>query len=186
MAWDATGYGSHGEKANAGTQPATVTATFLPTTAASTFAAAAELNAGRFYPTTVTLPDGRALTLFGQDNASAGVPTAASYEVFTPGGAGAWSAPKALPSTISTTPGHSCCPAAICLLPALRSLLVVSIRRPRRSSTGSSTSSRHSSAASTWMARRSCYRSPPPQNEARGLNSRGPGPGGKWAPPATR
>ena len=67
---------------------------FDPTT--STFVPAAELNIGRFYPTALTLPDGRAMTLFGQDNASGGQ-TAASLEIFTPGGAGAWSAPKSLP-----------------------------------------------------------------------------------------
>ncbi len=58
------------------------------------FAATAELNTGRFYPTTITLGDGRALTLFGQDNASPGTPTAASFEIYS---GGAWSAPKALP-----------------------------------------------------------------------------------------
>jgi FtsP/CotA-like multicopper oxidase with cupredoxin domain len=68
---------------------------FDPTT--SSFTAAANLNTGRFYPTTITMPDGRPMTLFGQDNASPGAPTAASAETFTPGGAGAWSAPKPLP-----------------------------------------------------------------------------------------
>ncbi len=59
--------------------------------------AAANVNTGRFYPTTLTLGDGRPMTLFGQDNASSGAPPAASLEIFTPGGAGAWSAPKAVP-----------------------------------------------------------------------------------------
>ena len=36
------------------------------------------------------------MTLFGQDNAGGGA-TVASLEIFTPGGAGSWSAPKALP-----------------------------------------------------------------------------------------
>lgn len=67
---------------------------FDPTT--DTFTAASELHTGRFYPTTLTLPDGAALTLFGQDHAN-GAATAASLEIFTPGGAGAWSAPKDLP-----------------------------------------------------------------------------------------
>jgi len=68
---------------------------FDPTTSA--FASATELNVGRFYPTTLNLPDGKPMTLFGQDNASPGSPVAASLEIFTPGGTGAWSAPKALP-----------------------------------------------------------------------------------------
>lgn len=68
---------------------------FNPTT--SSFAAAAELHTGRFYPTTISLADGRPMALYGQDNASAGAPVASSFEIFAPGGAGAWSAPKALP-----------------------------------------------------------------------------------------
>jgi FtsP/CotA-like multicopper oxidase with cupredoxin domain len=67
---------------------------FDPTT--NSFSHAADLNTGRFYPTSLTLPDGRAMTLYGQDNANGG-PTASSLEVFTPGGAGTWAAPKALP-----------------------------------------------------------------------------------------
>jgi plastocyanin len=77
--------------------PDTERRAFLFDPGASSWAATAELHTGRFYPTTITLPDGRALTLLGQDNASAGAPTAASLEIFTPGGAGAWSTPKALP-----------------------------------------------------------------------------------------
>jgi plastocyanin len=68
---------------------------FDPTTLA--WSAAADVNVGRFYPTTISLSDGRALTLYGEDHANApgvGVP---SLEIFTPGGAGSWSAPKALP-----------------------------------------------------------------------------------------
>lgn len=62
----------------------------------STWSAATDMHAGRFYPTTVTLADGKPLTLFGADNALGGgaVP---SLEIFTPGGAGAWSAAKAVP-----------------------------------------------------------------------------------------
>lgn len=56
---------------------------------------AGELNVRRFYPTSVTLADGRVLVLFGQ-NTSAGT-ASASLEIYTPGGAGSWSAPKALP-----------------------------------------------------------------------------------------
>jgi hypothetical protein len=68
---------------------------FNPTTNA--WSHATETQTGRFYPTTITLGDGSALTLFGQDNGVGGGATAASFEIFTPGGAGSWSAPKALP-----------------------------------------------------------------------------------------
>jgi plastocyanin len=77
--------------------PDTERRAFLFDPATSTFTAAADLHTGRFYPTTITMPDGRPMTLFGQDNASPGAPTAASAETFTPGGAGAWIAPKPLP-----------------------------------------------------------------------------------------
>jgi hypothetical protein len=68
---------------------------FNPTTNA--FTHASELHTGRFYPTTITLPDGKPLTLFGEDHAHAPGVGVQSFEIFTPGGAGAWSAPKALP-----------------------------------------------------------------------------------------
>jgi hypothetical protein len=61
-----------------------------------TFSHATELNIGRFYTTGITLADGRVMTLFGTDSKNGGV-TAASFEIFTPGGAGSWSAPEALP-----------------------------------------------------------------------------------------
>jgi plastocyanin len=61
-----------------------------------TWAHATETTVGRFYPTSLTLGDGRALTLFGQNHGGGGA-TAASLEVFTPGGAGAWSPPKPVP-----------------------------------------------------------------------------------------
>ena len=70
---------------------------FLFDPASASFTAAANVNVGRFYPTTLTMPDGRPMTLFGQDNASAGAPAVASCETFTPSGAGSWSAPKPLP-----------------------------------------------------------------------------------------
>ena len=56
---------------------------------------ATELNVRRFYPTSLSLADGSVLALFGQ-NTSSGTPSA-SLEIFTPGGAGSWSAPKAVP-----------------------------------------------------------------------------------------
>ncbi len=69
---------------------------FLFDPTGSTFAATADLHVGRFYPTTITLTDGRPMTLFGADNAHGGG-AVASFEIYTPGGGGAWSAPKALP-----------------------------------------------------------------------------------------
>jgi FtsP/CotA-like multicopper oxidase with cupredoxin domain len=69
---------------------------FNPTT--NTWSAAPNANIGRFYPTTLTLGDGTALTLFGEDHANAGGAPVQSLEVFTPGpGGGAWSAPKNVP-----------------------------------------------------------------------------------------
>ena len=67
---------------------------FDPTTNA--FAHASELHVGRFYPTTITLADGKPMTLFGADDAHGGGPVG-SLEIFTPGGAGAWSAAKVVP-----------------------------------------------------------------------------------------
>jgi plastocyanin len=68
---------------------------FDPTT--NTFTAASNLHTGRFYPTTVTLANGTALTLFGEDHANAPGAAVQTLEIFTPGGAGAWSAPKSVP-----------------------------------------------------------------------------------------
>ena len=65
--------------------------------AGTAWAAAPDVNTGRFYPTTITLSDGRLLTLFGQDHGAGGGATAASLEIFTPGVAANWSAPKPLP-----------------------------------------------------------------------------------------
>jgi FtsP/CotA-like multicopper oxidase with cupredoxin domain len=69
---------------------------FLFDPAANTFSHASELHVGRFYPTTITLADGKPMTLFGADDAHGGGP-AGSLEIFTPGGAGSWSAAKAVP-----------------------------------------------------------------------------------------
>lgn len=60
------------------------------------FSHANELNIGRFYTTAITLGDGRPMVLFGTDSKNGGG-VAASLEVFTPGGAGSWSTPQALP-----------------------------------------------------------------------------------------
>lgn len=59
---------------------------------------AADTHVGRFYPTTITLGDGTALTLFGEDHVNAAGTGVQSFEIFTPGaGGGAWSAPKTVP-----------------------------------------------------------------------------------------
>lgn len=69
---------------------------FNPTT--NSFAAGADLHTGRFYPTTLSLADGSALTLFGEDHANASGTGVQSLEIFTPGGgAGSWSAAKTVP-----------------------------------------------------------------------------------------
>ena len=66
--------------------------------AAVPWTAAADLHIGRFYPTTISLADGTAMTLFGEDHANAAGVGVASLEIFTPGpGGGSWSAPKAVP-----------------------------------------------------------------------------------------
>jgi len=70
---------------------------FLFDPATSVFSPASDLHTGRFYPTTITLANGDALTLFGEDHAHASGVGVQSFEIFTPGGAGAWSAPKAIP-----------------------------------------------------------------------------------------
>ena len=82
-----------------GVSPDTERRAFLFDPGTSTFSPATDLHVGRFYPTTLTLADGSAMTLFGQDNAHAGA-TANSLEIFTPGppaGHGTWSAAKTLP-----------------------------------------------------------------------------------------
>jgi plastocyanin len=70
---------------------------FLFDPATNTFSPASDLHTGRFYPTTVSLGNGSALTLFGEDHANASGVGVQSFEIFTPGGTGAWSAPKTLP-----------------------------------------------------------------------------------------
>jgi plastocyanin len=70
---------------------------FLFNPITDTFAAASDLHTGRFYPTTIALADGTALTLFGEDHAQAAGTGVQSLEIFTPNGVGAWSAPKAVP-----------------------------------------------------------------------------------------
>jgi plastocyanin len=56
-----------------------------------------ETHIGRFYATTITLGDGRLLTLFGQDNGAGGGTTATSLEVFTPGEPPSWGPPQKVP-----------------------------------------------------------------------------------------
>jgi FtsP/CotA-like multicopper oxidase with cupredoxin domain len=68
---------------------------FLFNPSTNAFGAAPDLHTGRFYPTTISLADGTALTLFGEDHALAAGTGVQSFEIFTPGGG--WSVPKALP-----------------------------------------------------------------------------------------
>jgi hypothetical protein len=63
----------------------------------NTWSAAANLHVGRFYPTSLTLGDGSALTLFGEDHANAPGAGVQNFEIYGAGGADAWSAPKAVP-----------------------------------------------------------------------------------------
>src|SRR5439155_13446823 len=56
------------------------------------------MHGQRFYPTTVTLADGCALTLYGTNNASGGPElVTSSFEIFDPAGGGSWSAAEPLP-----------------------------------------------------------------------------------------
>jgi len=47
----------------------------------------------RFYPTTITLADGNVMTMYGSGSKN--------HEIFTPGGAGSWSAPVAWPAALN-------------------------------------------------------------------------------------
>jgi hypothetical protein len=108
---------------------------FLFNATMNTFTAGADLHTGRFYPTTVTLADGTALTLFGEDHANAPGTGVQSLEIFTPGGAGSWSPPKQFRSTISTILGRSSSPAAISLSLGRKSPRAGSTQLRARSST---------------------------------------------------
>jgi Galactose oxidase-like, Early set domain/Multicopper oxidase len=64
----------------------------------STWTATGDMHIGRFYPTTISLADGRATTMYGADNFTDPTVPAASLETFTPAaGGGSWSTPKAIP-----------------------------------------------------------------------------------------
>ena len=70
--------------------------TFDPATTAWT--ATGDMHVGRFYPTTISMGDGRPMTMYGADNLNDGTVGVGSLETFTPGpGGGAWSAPKPIP-----------------------------------------------------------------------------------------
>jgi FtsP/CotA-like multicopper oxidase with cupredoxin domain len=75
--------------------PNTERRSFLFTPATSAFVATGDMHAGRFYPTTVTLPDGRPMTLFGTSHATTEL-VSASYEIFD-AATGTWQAPVPLP-----------------------------------------------------------------------------------------
>lgn len=69
---------------------------FFFTPGTSTWSNTANTGIGRFYPTTLTLADGKALTLYGSDNANGGG-AVSSFEIFNPAAGGSWNVPKALP-----------------------------------------------------------------------------------------
>jgi plastocyanin len=66
---------------------------FDPTTSA--FAATGDKHVGRFYPTTLSLADGKAITLYGSQHGG-GELVQSSFEIYSPG-PGTWSAPTTLP-----------------------------------------------------------------------------------------
>jgi FtsP/CotA-like multicopper oxidase with cupredoxin domain len=81
-----------------GVGPDTERRSFLFHPATNEFSQTADMHGQRFYPTTITLADGRALTLYGTNNASAaGELVTSSFEIFDPAGGGSWSAPESLP-----------------------------------------------------------------------------------------
>ena len=62
------------------------------------WSATGDMHIGRFYPTTISLADGRPMTMYGADNYNDGTVGVASLETFTPGaGGGSWSQPKPIP-----------------------------------------------------------------------------------------
>ena len=90
--------GFYNNPASPNESPDTERRAFLFNPGTNTWSVAANLHVGRFYPTTITLADGRALTLFGEDHAHNAGTGVQSFEIFTlGGGGGSWSAPKTLP-----------------------------------------------------------------------------------------
>ncbi|HEY8201859.1 MAG TPA: galactose oxidase-like domain-containing protein, partial [Actinomycetota bacterium] len=78
--------------------PDTERRSFLFDPPTRTWSVTADLHVGRFYPTSVTLADGKPLTLFGEDHAHAAGTGVQSFEIFKPGaGGGSWSAPTTVP-----------------------------------------------------------------------------------------
>ena len=66
--------------------------------ATSMWSATSDMHIGRFYPTTISLADGRPMTMYGADNYNDGTVGVSSLETFTPGaGGGSWSQPKPIP-----------------------------------------------------------------------------------------
>ena len=135
--------------------------TFDPAT--STWTATGDMHIGRFYPTTISLADGRPVTMYGADNLNDGtVGVASTRDVHAGAGGGAGAPRRACrsPST-TTTRGPSCFRSATSSSPARRSRRGASTRRRRRSWTTrrGSTSRSTRRAGSTWRARRCCSRS---------------------------
>jgi Galactose oxidase-like, Early set domain/Multicopper oxidase len=66
--------------------------------ATRTWKATGDMHVGRFYPTTISLADGRPVTMYGSDNYNDGTVGVKSLETFTPAaGGGSWSTPKPVP-----------------------------------------------------------------------------------------
>ena len=81
-----------------GVGPNTERRSFLFHPATNQFSQTGDMHGQRFYPTTVTLANGRALTLYGTNNASGGPElVTSSFEIYNPAGAGTWSVPEPLP-----------------------------------------------------------------------------------------
>ena len=87
-------FGGFGATTDPGTRAFLFDSSAVPP--AEPFSHATELNVSRFYPTGITLDDGRIMTLFGTDR-NGGVIVRNSFEIFTPGGAGSWSPLEGLP-----------------------------------------------------------------------------------------
>jgi hypothetical protein len=87
-------FGGFGATTDPGTRAFLFDSSAIPP--APPFSHATELAVSRFYPTGITLDDGRIMTLFGTDR-NGGSIVRNSFEIFTPGGAGSWSAPEGLP-----------------------------------------------------------------------------------------
>ena len=129
------------------------------------------MHIGRFYPTTISLADGRPMTMYGADNFNDGtVARGVAGDVHAAAGGGAWSAPKTVPFA-----DYYYYPWAF-LLP-LGDVFIAGPQKPARrfdpAASRSSTTRRDSTrrsirrAGSTWRAPPCCSRSGRPATAAR-------------------